>query len=292
MKNALNFGFVRDIQREQQQTAQAALVAAEAAKAAAEAATVNHFDSAAGDAAEAVLALDDQAFNSELLTIRREALFATFQLSDDILTDDLDDDEIPSDRLDAYVRGQDDPEDDDEENAQLEQQVMQIKAANMADAMASLGVSDDVIVQAFDTDVDDADEAIEKIAEIIEANTPTGEDLNDFIQAFLFGDPEINMNAGEVEVYDSAALGKNKVRKTKSGQTLVYKGVKAVRNGKITVVNKRVGNSSMKVKLSPKQKSALRKAQAKAVTPNALKRRVKSLRIGMKNGIYKSNKGL
>lgn len=286
MNKGLNFSFVRDIQREKQNRDQIA-----AAKAAADAATVNHFDSAAGDAAQAVMELDDQAFNSELLTLRRESLFAAFQLSDDILSDDLDDDELPSDRLDAYVRGKDDDE-DDEENSQLEQQIMQIKAANMADALASLGVSDDLITQAFDTDVDEADEAIEKIAEVVETNTPTGDEMVEFIQAFLFGDTEINMNAGEVEVYDSAALGKNKVRKTKSGQTLVYKGVKAVRNGKITVVNKRVGNTSMKVKLSPKQKAALRKALSKAVTPNALKRRVKSLRIGMKNGIYKANKGL
>lgn len=285
--NGLNFNFVRDIKRQQESERAAA---AEAAKA--PGTTVDKFDSAAGDAAQAVLALDDQDFNSELLAIRRVSLFSVFQLSDDILSDDLDDEELPSDRLDALVRGKDDDDNDDEENAQLEQQIMQVKAANMADALASLGVDDDLIAEAFGTDVDEADAAIEKIAEVVEANTPTGEELADFIQVFLFGDPELNMAAGQVEVYDSAVLGKNKTKKTKSGQTLVYKGVKAVRHGKITVVNKRVGNTSMKVKLSPKQKAALRKALSKAVSPNALKRRVKSLRIGLKNGIYKSNKGL
>lgn len=279
--NGLNFGFIAELQQQKK----VAEVEAQAKKD-----TVDNFDSAAGEAAQAVASLDDQAFNSELLALRREALFSVFQLADDILSDDLDDSELASDRLDAFVRSKDDS--DDEENAQLEQQVMQVKAANMADALSSLGVDDETINLAFGSDIDEADEAIENLAEIVEVNTPKGDDLQEFITAFLFGDSELDMTAGEVEEYDSAQLGKNKTRKTKSGQTLVYKGVKAVRNGKITVVNKRIGNTGMKVKLSPKQKAALRKAMSKAVSPNALKKRVKSLRIGLKNGIYKSNKGL
>lgn len=281
LANGLNFGFIAELQQQKKVAA---------AEAQAKKDTVDNFDSAAGDAAQAVASLDDQAFNSELLALRREALFSVFQLADDILSDDLDDNELASDRLDAFVRSKDDS--DDEENAQLEQQVMQVKAANMADALSSLGVDDETINLAFGSDIDEADEAIENLAEIVEVNTPKGDDLQEFITAFLFGDSELDMTAGEVEEYDSAQLGKNKTRKTKSGQTLVYKGVKAVRNGKITVVNKRIGNTGMKVKLSPKQKAALRKAMSKAVSPNALKKRVKSLRIGLKNGIYKSNKGL
>ncbi|MFW1786154.1 hypothetical protein ACG9XL_17365, partial [Acinetobacter nosocomialis] len=181
---------------------------------------------------------------------------------------------------------------DGEEVSELETQVLQIKAAFMSDAMSSLGVDDDTITKAFDTDVDEADEAITKIAETIEVNLPEGDDLDEFINEFLYGDDGLDMEAGQVDEYDSAQLGKNKVRKTKSGQTLVYRGVKAVRHGKITVVNKRVGNTFMKVKLSPKQKEALRKAAAKAVSPNAIKKRIKSLKIGFHNGIYKQNKGL
>lgn len=278
--NKLNFGFISEIQ---QQTA--------AQKAAPAKPTVDEFDTAAGDAAAAVAALDDKEFDSELLSIRRAALFSVWQLTDDILSDELDDGELPSDRLDVFMRMEVDLS-DDAENAQLEEQIMQVKAANMADAMSSLGVDDETISQAFDTDIDEADEAIERLVEIIEVNTPKGEDRDEFITAFLYGDSGLDMEAGQVEEYDSAVFGKNKVRKTKTGQTLVYRGVKAVRHGKITVVNKRVGNATMKVKLSPKQKAALRKALTKAVTPNALKRRVKSLRIGLKNGIYKANKGL
>lgn len=283
MLGNLNFNFIGEVKRSQ-------AIAAEQ-KQTHKPATVDNFDSAAGDAAQAVASIDDQAFDSELLTLRCAALFAVLQLADDILSDDLDDEELPSDRLDAYLHVEDDPS-DDEENAQLEEQIMQVKAANMADALSSLGVDDETISQAFGTDVDEADEAIERMAETIEVNTPTGDDLQEFITAFLYGDKGLDMTAGQANEYDSAELGKNKTRKTKSGQTLVYKGVKAVRNGKITVVNKRIGNTSMKVKLSQKQKNALRKALSKAVTPNALKKRVKSLRLGLKNGIYKANKGL
>jgi hypothetical protein len=275
LKNTLHFGFISEVQKENTAKKE----------------TTNQFDSSAGDAAQQVMSLDDQAFNNELMALRRSALFAVLQLTNDIIEDDLEDDELPSDRLDAYLTAETKTA-DGEEVSELEAQVVQIKAAFMSDAMSSLGVDDDTITKAFDTDVNEADDAISKIAETIEVNLPTGDDLDDFITEFLYGDDGLDMEAGQVDEYDSAQLGKNKVRKTKSGQTLVYKGVKAVRHGKITVVNKRVGNTFMKVKLSPKQKAALRKAAAKAVSPNAIKKRIKSLKIGFHNGIYKQNKGL
>jgi sulfur carrier protein ThiS len=271
----VNFNFIAAVTREESQKKQQ---------------TVDAFDSAAGDAATAVMSADDQGFNSELAQLRRTALHNTFQLSDDIISGDLEEGELPSDRLDAFLAPEGD--DGDDENAQLNQQIAQILAANMADAMASLGVDDETIAAAFDTDIHAADEAIEKLAETIEQNLPTGEALDGFITSFLYGEGELDMNAGQVDEFDSAEVGKNKVRKNKYGQTLVYKGVKAVRQGKVTVVNKRVGNTSMKVKLSAKQKMALRKAGAKAVTPNAIKKRLKSITIGRRNGLYGKGKGL
>lgn len=275
LKNTLHFGFISEVQKENTAKKE----------------TINQFDSSAGQAAQQVMSLDDQAFNNELMALRRNALFAVLQLTNDIIEDELDDDELPSDRLDAYLTAETKTA-DGEEVSEFEAQVVQIKAAFMSDAMSSLGVDDDTITKAFDTDVNEADDAVTKIAETIEVNLPTGEDLDDFITAFLYGDDGLDMEAGQVDEYDSAQLGKNKVRKTKSGQTLVYKGVKAVRHGKITIVNKRVGNTFMKVKLSPKQKEALRKAAAKAVSPNAIKKRIRSLKIGFHNGIYKHNQGL
>lgn len=276
----VNFSFIADVARQEAQKKQK---------------TQDGFDSASGDAAKAVMAVGNSGFNSELAQLRRNALFAILQLSDDILSGDLDEDEVPSDRLDAYLQSAGEShDDDDEENAQLSQQLIQIYAANMADAMSSLGVDDDTIAKAFDTDIDDADEAIEQIAEAIELNLPKGEEETEaFIESFLFGEAELDMDMDKVDEFDSAQVGKNKVRKNKFGQTFVYKGVKAVRNGKVTVVNKRVGNTTMKAKLSPKQKMALRKASAKAVSPNAIKKRLKSINIGRRNGLYgKGKKGL
>lgn len=274
----VDFSFIATVAREESQKKQQ---------------TVNGFDSAAGDAAEMVMSADDHGFSSELSQLRRTALFSVLQLADDIISGDLDDDELPSDRLDAYLSPEGDTDGEDEESDQVSQQVVQILAANMADAMSSLGVDDETIAAAFDTDIDAADEAIEKLAETIELNFPKGEELEGFITSFLYGEGELDMDSGKIDGFDSAAqMGKNKVRKNKYGQTLVYKGVKAVRNGKVTVVNKRVGNTAMKVKLSAKQKMALRKAGAKAITPNAIKKRLKSISVGRRNGLYGKGKGL
>lgn len=278
--NRLDFGFIATVTRQEEERKKLQ--------------TVNGFDSAAGDAAQVVLSADVVGFDSELSQMRRSALYATFQLADDILEDELEEGELPSDRLDAFLRSAvaDHTGDEDEENSQLNQQIIQIFAANMSDAMASLGADDETIAAAFGTDVDDADAAVQKIAEIIDTNIPkSDEELEAFIESFLYGEGELDMAAGSINEFDSAELGKNKVRKNKYGQTFVYKGVKAVRQGKITVVNKRVGNTMMKAKLSPKQKAALRKASAKAITPNAIKKRLKSINIGRRNGLY-GKKGL
>lgn len=283
MNNVLDYNFITEVRRQNQ--ANKKTVIETPVK------TTNQFDGTAGEMAQVVLSADDKALDSEILSLRRDALFAVLQLADDILEDDLDDSELPSDRLDAHLLGGELGEGLDDEHVQLAEQIVQIKAANMADAMSSLGVDDDSISKAFGENVDEADEAIERIAEIILENLPPEDDRDDFISEFIFGDDGLDMEAGQVNQYDSAAVGKTKVRKTKAGQTLVYRGVKAVRKGKITVVNKRIGNTSMKVKLSAKQKNALRKAGAKAVTPNAIKRRLKSLRIGQRQGIYKKNSG-
>lgn len=251
--------------------------------------TVDQYDSASGDAAKMVQKLEDRAFVNELLEMRRFSLFAVFQLADDVISGDLEDDELPSDRLDVFLH----PDIiESEDNQTLINQYVQIRAANMSDAMMSLGVSAELIDAIFGDDIDDADNAIEAAAEIIEVNTPKDEELDEFVRDFLFGDSGLDMEAGQVDEFDSAEVGKTKVRKTKAGQTLVYRGVKAVRHGKIVVVNKRVGNTTMKVKLSPKQKAALRRALSKSNTAGAIARRLRSLNVGHKANIYKKNNGL
>jgi len=270
----LNFGFIQQVKRQNEVTKQT---------------IVNGFDSAAAEAAKKVMTLDDKAFNSEFLAMRKNAIMYGLQLVDDILEDNLEDAEIPSDRLDMYLTA-DLPDDDDEESSLLNKQMAQIMAANMSDLFIALGVDEDTIADAFGSDIDNADLAISEIAETVISNLPQGDALDDFIQDLIYGEDE-DVIGQITEEYDAAQLGKNTVRKNKAGQTLVYRGIKAVRKGKITVVNKRIGSTG-KIKLSPKQKAALRKAAAKAIAPNAIKRRVKSLAIGHKRGIYKQNRAM
>ena len=68
--------------------------------------------------------------------------------------------------------------------------------------------------------------------------------------------------------------GRSTARKV-AGRSLVYKAVVAIRNGVKAVINRRVSGS---VKMSPAQKAALHKAQAKSHSGAALQKRKKSIR--------------
>ena len=69
-----------------------------------------------------------------------------------------------------------------------------------------------------------------------------------------------------------------------NGETLdaAYKKVAVVRNGKRTIINRRIAGN---VKLSPAQKSALKKARAKAKSSSAARQRAKSMKVREKLGM-------
>lgn len=71
--------------------------------------------------------------------------------------------------------------------------------------------------------------------------------------------------------------GATTVKKTKFGN-LRYQGVKAMRHGKVVVVNKRIGGH---VRLSAKQKAALKKARRKSHNGLASMSRMNSIRRGI-----------
>lgn len=240
-------------------------------------------DSAAGDAANKIAdgeGLDLAQFNHHVSALRLSALMVVLSLSDAITSNDLDDDELPSSRLDALMAGF--SGEDDGEEVEIDEPTYSIISANVQDAFASFGVSGDLIETAFGDDVAEADQAIETIAEIVESAVPTGEDeLSEFVQEFVFG-----ANGNEIDddgsIYDAATLGKTTVKSGKFGK-VIYKAVKAVRNGKIVIKNTRVGG---KVRLSPKQKQALIKARTKAHSSSALKKRMRSVTKGKRAGLY------
>ena len=225
-------------------------------------------DSVAAQAAKAVAEaspLDKTALNSEIQNLRKVSLETVFGLAESIVEKTLDEDELPSDRLDNLLAGLASGSDDDE--FEVDEATLDIIIANVQDALASLGVDDGVIASMFGGDAN-ADEAIEAAAEIIVSNTPQGDDLDEFIDLFVYGEAE-----DDELMVDGISIGKTTSKSGKFGK-VVYKAVKAIRNGKVAIVNKRV---SGKVKLSPKQRSALAKARRKAGSASAIKKRSRSM---------------
>lgn len=211
--------------------------------------------------------LKSTALNSEIQGLRRSALAVAIAISNSIVENELDEGELPSDRLDALLAGI--TSDQDDEDFEVDQATLDIVIANVQDALSTLGVSDELIVAMFNGDAD-ADEAIETASEIIASEIPTGDDLDELFDLFVYGEPQDD----EDHMMDGVSLGKTTTKSGKFGK-VVYKAVKAIRNGKVSVVNKRV---SGKVKLSAKQRSALNKARRKASASGAIKKRMRSMK--------------
>jgi hypothetical protein len=232
-------------------------------------------DSATGEALSVIdnVDINSKALESEIQGLRKSAMAIAIVLANSIIESDLDEDELPTDRLDALISGIANGGDDEE--FEPDQATLDIVIANVQDALATLGVSDDMIDAMFNGDAE-ADEAIESASEIIESNLPTGDDLEELIDLFVYGEAE-----DDELMMDGVALGKTTTKSGKFGK-VVYKSVKVIRNGKVAVVNKRV---SGKVKLSAKQRSALNKARKKANTSTAIKGRVRSMKKGKKMNI-------
>ncbi|MGE8683099.1 MAG: hypothetical protein ACN6OV_01190, partial [Acinetobacter sp.] len=208
-------------------------------------------DSVATNAANTVaddLMLDSVALNSEIQSLRTAVIMAVIALADSVIHKDLEEDELPSDRLDALIAGIA-AGGDDEGEFEVDESTLDIVIANFQDALATLGVDDGVIASMFGGDAD-ADEAIEAAAEIIESNKPSDDDMDEFVDLFVYGEAE-----DDEVMLDGVSLGKTTTKSGKFGK-VVYKAVKAIRNGKVSIVNKRV---SGKVKLSAKQRAALNK---------------------------------
>ena len=182
-------------------------------------------------------------------------------------------------KLDFLILEATDGADDDEntlENAVLE---------SIADALATFGVDDSVIEEVFSDNVEAADAAIEAAASTVIANMPDdGDPLDELAREFVYGEPD------EMESGFDSATGKKLSRgqmntKSFNGKKIRYKAIAAIRHGVKTIVNKRL--PGQKVRLSSDQKAGLKKARLKAVSANALRKRMKSLQKGKKIGLYK-----
>ncbi|MBP6725589.1 MAG: hypothetical protein KA132_00045 [Thauera sp.] len=175
-------------------------------------------------------------------------------------TDDLDDGESYSDRLMALFVGIADANKDGDITEE-EQGVLNVALNAGWDYLVKLGVTEEDAGSLLN---DWDDEAADRVRDLVASVLPEGEDeAGSEIDSFVFSeeDQESALDA----VLDA-----------------VYRKKLVVRNGKKVRVNKRISGV---VRLSPKQKVAIRKARMKSHSAGAMMRRMKSMRLRRKSGL-------
>ena len=109
-----------------------------------------------------------------------------------------------------------------------------------------------------------------------------GEPLDKHYNDFVFGFNEADL-LGEEDGFDSVRFAGQKTSRKVNGKKTQYKVVRAIRGGKVAFVAKRL--KGQKVRLSAAQKQALKKANAKSQTANAIRKRLKSRKKGQAMGL-------
>lgn len=230
--------------------------------------------------------------------MRLAALNVAFMLSAVLTDGEYDDEELlPSEVLDGLmIEAFTDDDDDEADLSDIDENVRITFSAHVSDALSTLGVEDAVIADLFDDEIEVADAACLAAAETVLENMPDdGEAFDEFVAGFAYsddgGDDEEESFDGMNEEYQFDAAkkklraGKKTVKKV-NGKTLVYKAVKAIRNGKKVTINKRI---SGKVKLNASQRAGLKKARRKAGTSSAIRKQMRSFGKGLRANIYKGN---
>lgn len=170
-------------------------------------------------------------------------------------SDDLEDGESYADRLMAMVIGIADANKDGD-ISEDEQGVVDIALNVIWDYLAKYGAADDDISALLnDWDAD----AAERIRDLLASSLPEGEAADQDMDDFVFG------NNDQEPALDAA-----------------YKKVTAVRAGKKVRISKRISGT---VRLSARQKMAIRKATMKSHSAVAQMRRARSMRVRTKSGL-------
>jgi len=189
-------------------------------------------------------------------TLRDIQLSAVAAVQQWVETDDLEDGENSADRLMALFVGIADANKDGE-ITEDEQGVLEVALNAAWDYLVKLGVSEeDVETLLNDWDEDTAERVRDLVASVLpEGEDEAGADIDSFV--FSAEDQEPALDA-------------------------VYKKKLVIRGGKKVRINKRI---SGKVRLSAKQKVAIRKARMKSHSAGAMMRRMKSMRLRRKTGL-------
>ena len=170
-------------------------------------------------------------------------------------TDDLEEGESLGDRLLALLVGVADG-DKDGDLTEAEQDVISEAIDSAYRYLINKGVpADDAekLLEEFDNDV------ATRVKDLLVDNLPDGDKADEDIDNFAFTKEE------NEPAFDA-----------------VYKKKLVIRGGKKVRINKRVSGT---VRLTAKQKMAIRKAQRKAHSASALMRRMKSMRIRRRTGL-------
>jgi hypothetical protein len=217
---------------------------------------------------------------ADISNIRGWALSITLALADAVNNNELGDD-TPSDYLDDLMLDAVGIDADDEMDTTLEN----ILAANIADALSTLGVDSTMIEDMFSDDVEVADAAIEAACEVVLGNLPdAGEPLDKLYNDFVFSFNEADL-LGEEAGFDGLRFDGQKTTRKVNGKKVQYQVHRSIRNGQVAFVAKRL--KGQKVRLSAAQKQGLKKANAKSQTANAIRKRLKSRKKGQSMGLYK-----
>lgn len=172
-------------------------------------------------------------------------------------TDDLDDGESYSDRLLALFVGIADANHDGD-ITEDEQGVLEVALNAAWDYLVNVAGVTEEDAGALLNDWDE--DAADRVRDLVASMLPDGEDeASAELDSFVFSDDD------NEPVLDA-----------------VYRKTMAVRNGKKVRINKRISGT---VRLSAKQKLAIRKARMKSHSASAMMRRLKSMRLRRKAGL-------
>jgi hypothetical protein len=189
-------------------------------------------------------------------TLRDIKLSAIAVVQQWVETDDLDDGESYADRLMAMFVGIADANHDGDVTED-EQGVLEVALNAAWDYLVKAGVTEED-AGALLNDWDD--DAADRVRDLVASVLPDGDDAASAeIDSFVFSDDD---NAPALDA--------------------VYRKTVAVRNGKKVRINKRISGT---VRLSAKQKVAIRKARMKSHSAGAMMRRLKSMRLRRKAGL-------
>lgn len=250
------------------------------------------FDSAAGDAAQKIGLdpIDSRAALAVMQEFRSNGLKIALQVSGDVFSNSLDDGELASERLDSYMLDALEVDEGEEPDSYS----LNLLSISVSDAFETLGCSEDLVVDIFNEDPTTADSAIESAAEIVTEGLPDeGEAMDSLWKGFIYGFSSPDMSDieddGDEPGFDAMgkpgkklAAGKKTTKKV-NGRTIVYQAKKVVRNGKVTVVNKRI---SGKLILSAAQRAGMKKLHAKPKSASSFKKAHRSIVKGVVAHIY------